>query len=202
MARRSADGAVRCDLCDQLQVLPHVAPGQRATCCRCKSPLCRGGYRSLDVPLALTLAALVCWALANAMPFVSLEYGGIAQTDFILSGSIALWRADQHFLAILVGSTGVVATGAQLALACYVLAVLRRGRPLEACGWALPLLAFLRTWSMPGVYFIGVLVAAVKLADLASLSAGPGLYAWAAVVLLWTSAIASFDVDSLEQRFG
>lgn len=201
MARRSAQGAVRCDLCDELQVLPRVAPGQRAACCRCQSPLCRGGYRSLDVPLALTLAALVCWALANAMPFVSLEYGGIAQTNFVLSGSIALWQADQHFLSILVGLTGVVATGAQLAVACYVLAVLRRGSPLEACGRALPVLTFLRIWSMPGVYFIGVLVAAVKLADLASLSAGPGLYAWVAVVLLWTSASASLDIDSLEQRF-
>ena len=96
----------------------------------------------------------------------------------------------------------IVAPGGQLLAAVYVLARLRRGARLGACGPAVPALAFLGIWSMPGVYLIGVLVAAVKLVDLASLSPGPGLYAWVALVLLWTSVSAALDTDSLERRFG
>ena len=202
MAIRSGQRVVRCRLCGARQGLARVAPGQRAACHRCESPLCRGGYRSLDVPLALTLAALVCWVFANLVPFVSLEYGGISQTGFVLSGAIALWAAQEHFVAALVAFSGVFAPGLYLALACYALAVLRHSGSLQACRFALRAMSFLGLWSMAGVYLIGVLVAAVKLADLASLSAGPGLYAWIALVLLWASASGSLDVDSLEQRFG
>jgi len=199
---RDEQGAVLCGRCDTRQVLPRVAPGFHARCHRCESPLCRGGFRSLDVPLGLTLSALVCWALANALPFITLEYHGLVQTDFLFSGSVALWRAEQRFVSLLVGFAGIVAPGGQLLVAVYVLTKLRRGARLGACGRAVPALALLRTWSMPGVYLIGVLVAAVKLVDLASLSPGPGLFAWVALVLLWTSASVALDTDSLEQRFG
>lgn len=194
--------AVHCGACGARQFLPRVAPGFRARCHRCHTPLCRGGFRSLDVPLALTLAALVCWAFANVVPFITLEYHGLAQTDFLFSGSVALWQAEHYFVSALVAFAGIVAPGGQLMLAIYVLAKLRGGARLSACGRAVPALAFLGIWSMPGVYLIGVLVAAVKLVDLASLTPGPGLYAWVALVLLWTSASAALDTDSLEHRFG
>jgi len=197
-----APRTVRCRFCDAMQRIQPVLPGHHASCYRCHSRLCRGGYQSLDVPFALSVTALVCWGFANVSPFVSLEYGGVVQTNFVLSGSLALWAAGQHFLSILTGLTGVVVPGAQLLTACFVLFTLRRDASLTACRRAVRLLAFLGIWSMPGVYLIGVSVAAVKLADLATLSAGPGLFAWLLVVLLWSAASLSLDPESLEQRFG
>ena len=51
-----------------------------------------------------------------------------------------------------------------------------------------------------GVFLIGTLVAGVKLAQLASLDPGPGLYLFAGVVLLWTLASTSTDFEALAEK--
>jgi paraquat-inducible protein A len=156
----------------------------------------RGDLPSLERPLALCLAALLLLAAASAAPFLTLEYGGLVQTNFIFTGATALWHDQQYFLGGLVALTSIIIPGAQLALFSYVLVALQRGwrppRPRLA-----PLIAFLSPWSMAGVFLIGALVAGVKLAQLASLTPGPGLYLFAAVVLLWTLASSDLDLEAL-----
>jgi|TARA_B100001964_G_C14159986_1_gene566185 paraquat-inducible protein A len=48
-------------------------------------------------------------------------------------------------------------------------------------------------WSMLDVFLVAILVATVKLGDLASITPGPGIVAFTAVVLLTIFASTSFD---------
>jgi len=198
LAQQSARKRV-CAVCGGRQRLPALSAGQRARCFRCGSGIGRGSGPSLDRPLALCLGALLLLIAASVAPFLSLEYGGLAQTNFVLTGATALWHDQQYFLGTLVALTSFLVPGAQLALFSYVLLALRAGWPPPHPAVA-PLVSFLSPWSMGGVFLIGTLVAGVKLAQLASLDPGPGLYLFAGVVLLWTLASTSTDLEALAEK--
>ena len=193
--------AIRCEVCGATQSLPSLEPRRRALCFRCKSEVARGPTLSLDAPLALCLAALIFWALANSIPFITLEYGGIIQTNRVFTGVTALWMDHQYFLSVLVGMTSIAIPGLQLSLACGLMLALRRGvsggrlRPLSR------LLAFIAPGSMPGVYLVGAFVAAVKLSQLATLTPGPGLYCFGAFALLWVIGLGSLDLEGVIEDF-
>ena len=195
---------LRCDLCGALQSIAPL-PAQytaqyKAQCFRCASVLDRGKTGSLDFPLALSLAALILWVVANTLPFVTLEYGGIEQTNFLVTGAAALWRDGQYFLGTLVFLTSIAIPAIQIGLTCYLLGALRLGGEIQGLAPLARMLKILGPWAMSGVYLIGLLVAAVKLSQIASLKPGPGLYCFAALVLLWTLASTSVDLGSLGRR--
>ena len=102
-----------CAVCSGRQHLPSLSPGQRARCYRCGSVVARGSLPSLDRPLALCLAALLLLAAACAAPFLTLEYGGLVQTNFVLTGATALWHDEQYFLGALVALTSLPQTAEQ-----------------------------------------------------------------------------------------
>jgi paraquat-inducible protein A len=189
--------AVRCSLCNGHQSIPALPPGHKARCYRCESVLDPGKTLSLDAPLALSFGALILWAAANGLPFLTLEYQGIVQTNFLVTGAAALWKDDQYFLGLLVGLTSILIPAAQLGLTCRVLLALGSDHPPKNLASLLRVLECLTPWAMSGVYVIGVLVAGVKLGQLATLTPGPGLYCFVGLVLLSTLAAASLDFKSL-----
>ncbi|MCH2169784.1 paraquat-inducible protein A [Myxococcota bacterium] len=191
---------VRCTSCDGWQQLPPVPPSHRARCYRCRALLQRSKHPSLDVPLALSLAALIALAIANGTPFLSLEYAGIRQSNFLVTGAMALWQDDHFFLSLLVAFTGILAPATQISLVCYLLLSIRRGRLPWKFGRTLRLVTALGPWSMAGVYLIGVFVASAKLGQFAALVEGTGFYAFVAMVLLWTASSATLDPRALGRR--
>ena len=55
---------------------------------------------------------------------------------------------------------------------------------------------------MLDVYMFGVFVAVVKLSQLATISPGTGLYAYVALFLVWTAALAGLDAQVVWSRIG
>ncbi len=55
-------------------------------------------------------------------------------------------------------------------------------------------------WAMLDVFLLAVLVALVKLGEIATILPGPGLVAFTAVVVLTMLASASFDPRSIWER--
>ena len=47
---------------------------------------------------------------------------------------------------------------------------------------------------------LGILVALIKIAELATVEAGPGMYAMGALVLLFPAIMATFDTEEIWQR--
>jgi paraquat-inducible protein A len=59
---------------------------------------------------------------------------------------------------------------------------------------------FMQNWSMNEVMLLGILVALIKIAELANVEAGIGMYAVGALVLIFPAIMATFDPDEIWER--
>jgi paraquat-inducible protein A len=196
-------GAVRllaCHDCDLLCRVGDVAEGATVSCGRCGSVLRRRRRNSIERTLALTLAASVLFAVANLFPFLVFEMQGRATETTLASGVFDLWEQGVPAIAVLVGFTAVFAPFAQLALLLYVLLPVHLGR----VPWQMPrmfrLLRRIQPWSMMEVFLVGILVAVVKLVDLADVVPGLALWAFGGLIVVLAGALSSLDPEAVWER--
>jgi paraquat-inducible protein A len=191
---------VACHDCDLLTRLPEVPEGATAYCARCGGVLRRRRRDSIERTLALTLAASMLFAVANVFPFLSFEMRGRVTETTLATGVFDLWEQGVPTIAVLVGFTAVLAPLAQLSLLLYVLLPVRLGR----VPWQMPrmfrLLRRIQPWSMMEVFLVGILVAVVKLADLAEVVPGLALWAFGGLIVVLAGALATLDPEAVWER--
>jgi len=191
---------VACHDCDRLARLPALAEGAAAFCPRCGGLLRRRRRNSIERTLALTLAASVLFAVANLFPFLSFQMRGRVTETTLATGVFDLWEQGVEAVALLVGFTAVVAPFAQLALLLYVLLPIHVGR----IPWQMPrmfrLLRRIQPWSMMEVFLVGILVAVIKLLDLADVVPGLALWAFGGLIVVLAGALASLDPEAVWER--
>ena len=186
-----------CRHCGFEQTVPSSGEGRSLRCVRCGALVKRLGIASPDTLLAWTLAALLMWYSSNFLPFLNLEYKGASTTAFISTGSEMLWSQGYYLLAVVVVIASVIAPLLHLSSIGVVLLAIKMGFQGSGVIFAIRFTQTIHQWAMPGIYMIGVLVASVKIGQMASLSPGPGLFALVAMVLIWTSISASLETDAL-----
>jgi len=184
---------IRCESCDLLQRMPTLRPGESACCPRCDLVLAREKKNSLDRSLSLTLAALILWVVANTYPFMVFSFKGRSQENLMMTGVLKLWEAGSQPLASLIFFASILAPLLYLSGMLYVLLPLRLGRKPWGLAVCYRALEKIQPWSMLEVYLLGVMVAVVKLAELASIVPGEALWAFAALILISTAARSSLD---------
>lgn len=189
-----------CPDCDLVQRLPALAPGASARCPRCDRELWRRRADPLDRPLALALAALVLFVVANSVPMLGLSAVGRAAETTVFGGAQRLWIDGQQVVAGLVLFTSVIAPGPQIGLMLAITLAARRPRPPRWVGHLLRHHPTARVWSMIEVMLLGVLVALIKIADYATVVPGVALYALGGLVFLLAGMQASFDPRPLWGR--
>jgi paraquat-inducible protein A len=194
------DGSLlACPDCDLLQRLPELEPGASARCPRCDREIWR---RRDDThrTLPLTLAALVLYAIANTFPMLGLSAVGREASTTVLGGADQLWRDGREIVAGLVLFTAVVAPALQIG---FMLAICLGARGERVPRWVGLLLRHhptTRIWSMIEVMMLGVLVALIKIAELATVVPGVAMYALGALVFLLAAIQASFDPREIWRR--
>jgi paraquat-inducible protein A len=190
---------IACPDCDLLQRLPELEPGASARCPRCDVELWRR-RRDPGLTLPLTLAAALLYVIANTTPMLGLAVLGRSASTTVLGGSEQLWRDGREIVAVLVLLTAVVAPALQIGFMLAIALGARRERPAS---WVATLLRFhplTRTWSMIEVMMIGVLVALIKIAELATVIPGEAMFALGALVFLLAWMQASFDARQVWER--
>lgn len=182
-----------CPHCDLLQRTVPVRDTAVARCGRCRLELYRPYDENLDRPLAFTLAAGILFVFANVFPIVGLELSGVRTTATLTGTAMAL--SDQHmkFLAAVVFFTTVIVPAVQLTAMTYVLVPLRLGAAPRYMPLALRALQAVRPWGMVEVFLLGMFVSLVKLAGMATVIPGPGLWSFGALLLAIAGAVATFD---------
>jgi paraquat-inducible protein A len=191
------DALIACPECDLLQRETALPPGGIARCGRCGAQLYRSHPDSLDRSLACTLGADVFLALANTLPIVGLKAGG-DQVQTTLWGAVrALYAQDMWLVAGLVLLTTIVAPLTELAAMTYLLVSLKFNRIPRLMPQAFRTLNLVRAWSLVEVFMLGMLVALVKLAHIASVIPGVALWSFGALMLLLAAARAAFDPHAL-----
>ncbi len=182
-----------CHDCDLLFPKPRLRKGERALCPRCGALLFELKGNSLDHSLALALTSLVLFVLANVNTLLTMKIGGRIQTGAIISGVKELY--DQGFweIAFLVFVVSILAPLLKILCIFYVLVPLKLDFRLPYATRVFRLFETLHPWAMTEVYMLGILVAVVKLADLASIEPGIALYSFAALILSMAATDASLE---------
>ena len=184
---------VACPHCDLLQRIPEFTTGASARCPRCDKELWRHRKDSLNRTFALTLAALVLYIIANAVPMLGLTAVGHEAFTTVLGGAQQLWINNQKIVSILVLFVAVVAPALQIGFQLMILIGCLFERPPAWVGILLRLLHITRTWSMIEVMLLGVLVALTKIADYATVIPGIALFCLGALVVLLAAMQSCFD---------
>jgi len=191
---------VACPDCDLLQRLPDLDPGGSARCLRCDVELWRRRDASRHRTLPLTLAAAVLYAIANAFPLLSLSAVGRQASTTVFGGAEQLWSDGREIVAGLVLLTAVIAPALQIG---FMLAIQLGAHREPVASWVGTLLRhhpITRTWSMIEVMMLGVLVALIKIAELATVIPGIALFALGALIFLLAAIQASFDPREIWDR--
>jgi len=186
-------GLIACHECDALHLVEDIPEHGAAHCVRCDARLYRHIPAALERSLALHLTALLLFIMANTFPFMSLQIGGRVETDMLLSGPMALIELGMSDIGLLVLLTSIVFPLMVLLGSLYLLVFLRFGIEAPGVGAVFRMVHHLRPWSLIGVFMLAVLIAIVKLLDMAQIEAGISLFAFAALLPVMTMAQQGFD---------
>jgi paraquat-inducible protein A len=111
-----------------------------------------------------------------------------------------LWQDDEKIVAGLVLLSAVIAPGLQIGFMLAIVLGAHRERPPRWVGTLMRYHPTTRTWSMIEVMLLGVLVALIKIAELATVIPGIALFALGALVFLLAAMQANFDPHDVWDR--
>lgn len=188
-------GLAACHTCHLPVRLPVDLGGAIARCPRCRSRVHRRKVNSIARTWALVIAALVFYVPANLMPVMTVVSLGKAQSDTILSGVMYLVHHGQWPLALIIFIASVFVPMLKLLMLMFLLiSVQRRSkwRPVDRTR-IYRITELVGRWSMVDIYVVAILVALVKLGNLATIEAGAGALFFGAVVVVTMIAAESFD---------
>ena len=187
---RELPDLIACEGCDAVFQKLTLGDGEIAVCLRCGTELDRNHGRQREHILPLTLAALIMFIIANVFPIVEIELQGSRNQTTLFGAVLTLNSEGMSPVALLVLATTILFPLMQLLFLFYLL--LPRARALRPPGfnWLVRTMQTLRPWGMIEVFVLGVLVAVVKLSNMATVIPGIALWAFAALTVLLTAVIS------------
>jgi len=185
--------AIACRDCDLLQHIPPLPPRGKARCARCGETLATGHGDPFRLPLAFTIAATIAFIIANTMPLMGLSAVGREASTTIFGGALEMWDQGSQITALAVAFCAVIAPGAHLLFLLVVLISVRSAPAPRWIGEMLRSAHLMEPWSMTEVMMLGILVALFKIAQLATVIPGIGMYAAGAFVFLLAAVLVTLD---------
>jgi paraquat-inducible protein A len=184
---------IACHECDLLQRETVLPGGGIARCRRCGAELYRNRPDSLNRALACALAAMVLFAIANAFPIVGLKVSGDLVQTTLFGAVRTLYRDGMWPLAGLVFVTTILMPLLEIFAIVYLLLPMQLHGVPRRPDLAFRVLHLAGPWGMTEVLILGMLVALVKLAHIASVVPGVALWAFGAAMVLLAATAAAFD---------
>jgi paraquat-inducible protein A len=191
---------IACHSCDLLVHVGTLRHGESASCPRCGCFLTRYRADAYLRIVAFASAGLIFLVLANMYSFLSFSSSGIESVITLRETPGALWANDMPGIALLVAAFIILIPAAILILLVALCIPLNQGL---YHAWLRPIAksVFLaQTWSMVEVFIIGVIVALVKIAAMATVVVGTSFWAYAAFAICFTGAVANLDRYQCWQR--
>jgi paraquat-inducible protein A len=190
-----------CHDCDLLQHIPALPPNGAAICPRCGAALQRFRPDSLERTLALTVAGLILFLLANTFPFLSFKIGAQVHETTLITGIATLYQQGLPELAVLVMLTIILVPLIQLSGLLYVLLPLSANRQAPMTMQVFRWIRTLQPWGMTEVFLLGILVSIVKLAKMAKIVPGIAVFAFLALIVVMAAAATTLDPHLVWQRW-
>lgn len=196
--------------CHSCRLVCRTAPIERGRmhCPRCGAAIHSRIPNSLGRCWALVVAAAILYLPANLLPITKTTSLGQVQLDTILSGVIYFVRSGSWLIALIIFIASILVPLLKLLILVFLLVTVQmrlRWRPRDRTR-LYRLVELIGRWSMLDIYVVTVVVALVKLGELATIEAEVGAVYFAAVVVLTLLAAESFDPrliwDPLEDNHG
>jgi paraquat-inducible protein A len=184
-------GPLACTVCDL--IVPSFAEGTQ--CPRCLARLHRRKPDAFRRTLALLLAGYLLYIPANLLPVLTLVQVGSVEHNTIMSGVFELIRNDLWPLAVIVFIASIVLPLMKLfGLTWMLIAIqLRSSSFLHTRTRLFRTIDLIGRWSNIDVFMGAVLLAVLQFGVLTTVRPGPGLVAFAAVVVITMFATLTFD---------
>jgi paraquat-inducible protein A len=188
-----ADPLIACPDCDLLQREIPLSRGVTASCLRCGTPLYRSASAGLQYAVAFTIGAMVLFVAANSLPIAGVDLG-TREAETTLPGAIAAMYDQGHLaVAALVALTTLVAPALELFAMAYMLIPLWLGTCPPHLSLAFRMVPSARSWALVDVFMLSVVVALIKLDDVAPVIPGEALWPYAGLIVLVTAVGMAFD---------
>jgi paraquat-inducible protein A len=182
--------------CDTCGLPSRPVPGEdEGRCPRCDEDLVFRKPASLQRTLAYLIAAAVCYVPANVLPVMTTISASGRESDTIMQGVVLLWSPTGWPLSLIVLFASIMIPSAKIISLGYLLITVRRGS-IENNRQRVRLyriVEIIGRWSMVDVFVDTFTVALIQLQPLMSVEPAPGLFFFAAVVVLTMLAVESFD---------
>jgi paraquat-inducible protein A len=187
---------VVCEYCDTVHRKVLLKAGQRAYCQRCNSKLYMVHGTLSKHLLPLTLAAFIMFLIANCFPILEMQVQGKTSTVTLIGALILLNQDGASLVAGLILLTTMLSPLIHLSIITYVIYAYQTDTKLPGMRFLIRLLQMLLPWGMVEVFMLGILVAVIKLSNVATIIPGVALWAFIGLSILMTLIVA-FDVRSL-----
>lgn len=189
-----------CPECDLLINPVQPVIGEKAHCPRCGYLLQRPRKQSIQRTFALSIAGFILIFPANLMSLVGIKVLGNASEGNLYSGVISLFAEDMWAVAILVFLSSIMFPVVNITLSLLISGHLYFNKPNAHLARWMRWLQHFDEWAMLEVYALGIIVACVKLASMAELKFGFGLYAFVALLIITAMLASSLDQYLFWQR--
>ncbi len=176
---------IACPICDTMYQVDDEVAARDTRCIRCGHRLTFGRSGAIARVVGLAMTSAILMALAMFLPFLNLSSGGRTVSASLVE--VVSGFADRSMVPLAFAVLGFILV---LPLTRFVLLIFALG-PVAAARPAYPGAALalrwailLKPWAMAEIFMIGVAVALVKLAGLATIGMGSAFWVLSAVVLI------------------
>lgn len=137
---------------------------------------------------------------ANLLPMLSIKVLGKTQEGTLWTGIGAMFKEDLWPLGTLVMLSSVLLPAANMMLGCLISFYLFNAMPNPRLAVWMRAYQHLYEWAMIEVYALGIIVACVKLSDMADIKFGFGLYGFIGLLLINALLANEFDSHTFWRR--
>lgn len=156
-------------------------------CPRCNRNLREYHPEGLIKSLSWVITGLLLFLPANIFPVLEMEILDHQEASTIWDGVVALYREGLQGVALLVFVLAILVPGMRLLILLFVMGAIFQEQRFQ--GWAKGVARHLfrryvqlGEWGMVEIYLLGILVAVIKLADMATIQPGAGLLCFAGLM--------------------
>ena len=170
-------------------------------CPRCHSHLHARKPQSLQRSWIFLITSIILFFPANLLPITyTRTIGQPVQVDTIMSSILFLWHHGSYAVASIIFLASIFTPFFKIAVLLYLLTHPIPKRPPIIQTKLYRFIHFVGRWSMIDVFVVALLGALVQ-NNLASITPGAGIFAFAAVVVATMFATEQFDIRTLWDKY-
>jgi len=196
MKKNELDNLIICHKCHTLHKKVPLRQDGKALCSNCNILLYQNSEHMLDKTLALVVTAFISLVVAFQFSIITININGLEQSLNLSSLFMVIVEHEQYLIGLMLLFLIVIFPFVIIVSMFFLLLYMKIGKAGYLVKRLLILLAHLRPWSMVDIFFISLLVAMVKLFDIAQIELGISFAAF--ILTLFLDAFITKNISFYE----